>query len=110
MSIAETHLRRLVAEWPIRIERLLGRVERGEQEIGARPVGFEPVLASLNAMVSPLGPSILASACVLGTAVLLLSFGSESWAREVVQVLLGLLAVLGLGGMLTVSLCRTRRG
>ncbi len=63
-------------------------------------------------MVDQLGFSILASAIVLGIAVLLLWFGSEGWARQVVQVLLGpgLVAVVALGGMLAVSLWRARRG
>ncbi len=63
-------------------------------------------------MVDRLGLSILASAFVLGIAVLLPSFGSVGSAREVVQVLLGLglLAVVALGGMLAISPWRAGRG
>jgi ubiquinone biosynthesis protein len=97
---------------PIRIERLLGRLERGEQELGWRPVEFEPVLGELNAMANRVALSVLAAAFVVGVAVLLLSLGPEGRASVIVQALLGLglLAVLAIGVMLVVSLLRARRG
>ena len=96
---------------PVRFERLLGRIERGDLELGWRPVGVEPVLAALGAMVNRLAMSILAAAFVVGVAVLLLSYPTEGWARRAVQLLLalGLLAVLVLAGMLAASLWRSRR-
>ena len=96
---------------PTRLERILGQLERGETEIGWRPEGFGPVLGELNAMVNRLAISILASAFVVGTAVLLLAYRPAGWDAWLARALLalGLIAVVALGVGLAINLWQARR-
>jgi ubiquinone biosynthesis protein len=89
----------LAADLPLRLERLLGRLERGEIEIGWRPEGIDPVTRALDVMVDRLALTILASAFVICASVLLLSTQAAGWDIWIARGLLGfgLLTIGALG-------------
>ena len=90
---------RLGADLPLRLERILGRLERGEIEIGWRPEGVEPIVRAADAMVNRLSLAVLAAAFVIGASVFLASYRPVGLDLWLVRALLGfgLLTIGALG-------------
>jgi ubiquinone biosynthesis protein len=61
-------------ELPQHLRRLLEDLERGDLEIGMHPTAFEPLLSRLERLVNRLVLGIIASAFIIGLAVLTLAY------------------------------------
>ena len=100
----------LGTELPQHLRRLSTQLERGALEVGVRPAGVEPVLRRIEGLVNRLVLGMLASAFIIGLAVLLAVYrlaGWERWAGAFFTI--GLVAALSLGGSLAWSILRSRR-
>ncbi|MBI3972987.1 MAG: AarF/ABC1/UbiB kinase family protein, partial [Chloroflexi bacterium] len=70
---------RLGAALPAHLRRLLGDLERGGLEVGMRPAHFEPLLQRLERLVNRLVVGMLASAFIVGLAVLMALYHPPGW-------------------------------
>ena len=94
---------------PLRLRRLLGELERGGLEVGMRPIGFEPLLSSLERLVNRLVLGILAGAFVVGLSVVMLVYHPAGWEQLMGGFFFfGFLAAALLGAYLTWTIVRSR--
>jgi ubiquinone biosynthesis protein len=103
-------LARLGVEIPQQLRQLLGELERGGLEFGLRPESFEPLLRRLESLANRIVLGILASAFIIGLAVLLSVYhppGWEHWAGAMFAV--GFFFATLLGIYLAGSLLRSKR-
>jgi ubiquinone biosynthesis protein len=101
---------RLAVELPQHLRRLLGELERGDLEVGMRPVGIEPLLRRFEQLTNRLILGILAAAFVNGLAVLMSVYhpaGWDQWAG--VAFAIGFVVAGGLGVYLAWSILRSGR-
>ena len=102
---------RLGTELPQQLRRLVAELERGNLEVGMRPVGVEPVVQRLERLANRIVLGMIASAFVVGLAVLMAVYhppGWEAWAGPAFAV--GLAAAGGLGVYLAWTILRSGRG
>jgi ubiquinone biosynthesis protein len=78
---ASLDLARLGAEMPQQWRRIMGALERGTLQVGARPEGFEPVLRRLEGLANRIVLGIIAAAFINGLAVLVSVYRPPGWER-----------------------------
>jgi ubiquinone biosynthesis protein len=66
-------------ELPRRIDRLLGEIERGNLRVWTRVEDIEPVIKRLEHMVERANATILAAACIVGLAIVMLVYHPQGW-------------------------------
>jgi ubiquinone biosynthesis protein len=66
-------------ELPRRIDRLLGEIERGNLRVWTRVEDIEPFIKRLEHMVERLNVTMLAAACIVGLAIVMLSYHPQGW-------------------------------
>lgn len=101
---------RLGLELPTQLRQIVADVERGGLQVGVRPEGFEPILQRVERLTNRLVLGMLASAFIVGLAVLLAVFhppGIERWVG--VLFAFGFAVALTLGAVLAWRILRTGR-
>lgn len=97
-------------ELPAQVRRLLGDLERGALEVGIRAVDVEPVIQRLEGLTNRLILGMLASAFIVGLAVLMSVYHPPGWERWAgVAFTIGFLIVVTLGLYLAWTIIRWRR-
>jgi ubiquinone biosynthesis protein len=71
----------LSIDLPRRIDRALGEIERGNLRIWTRVEDIEPVLKRVEHMFARSNATILAAACIVGLAIVLLYYHPQGWQR-----------------------------
>lgn len=71
----------LSIELPRRIDRLLGELERGNLRVWTRVEDIEPHLRRFEHLVARSNATILAAACIVGLAIVLLIYRPQGWER-----------------------------
>ncbi|HEU4586074.1 MAG TPA: AarF/UbiB family protein, partial [Gemmatimonadaceae bacterium] len=66
-------------ELPRRVDHLLGEVERGDLRVWTRVEDIDPILQRIEHMVARSNATILAAACIVGLAVVMLYYRPEGW-------------------------------
>ena len=66
-------------ELPRRVDHLLGEVERGDLRVWTRVEDIDPILKRVEHMVARSNATILAAACIVGLAVVMLYYRPEGW-------------------------------
>jgi ubiquinone biosynthesis protein len=66
-------------ELPRRIDRLLGEIERGNLRVWTRVEDIEPVMKRLEHMVERANATILAAACIVSLAIVMLVYHPQGW-------------------------------
>lgn len=66
---------------PRRIDRVLGEIERGNLRVWTRVEDIEPLMKRLGHMVARSNATILAAACIVGLAVIMLYYHPQGWQR-----------------------------
>lgn len=102
----------LSVELPQQLRRIIGYLERGELEIGMHPTAFDSLLNRLERLVNRMVLGIIASAFIIGLAVLTLAYfvhpiGGLTWVGAL--FIIGFVIVSVLGVFLAWSILRTRR-
>jgi ubiquinone biosynthesis protein len=69
----------LAIELPRRIDRLLGEIERGNLRVWTRLEDIEPVIKRLEHMVTRANATLLAAACIVGLAIVMLIYHPQGW-------------------------------
>lgn len=85
-------------ELPQRIERLLSEIERGNLRVWTRVEDIEPAIKRLEHMVERVNSTILAAACIVGLAVVMLSYHPHGW-----QAWIGVVFWIAVAGVVTGS-------
>jgi ubiquinone biosynthesis protein len=100
----------LTSSFPLRAQRLLGRLERGDLGLSVRPEGTDVLMRDLNRMVNRLSISILAAAFIVGLG-LVLQIVENSHASFLILAIFatGLFAAGTLGLWLLLSMYRSSR-
>ncbi len=86
----------LSIELPRRIDRVLGEIERGNLRVWTRLEDIEPLTKRLERMVERSNASILAAACIIGLAIVMLFYrphGWEAWIGLVFWVAIGTVVI-----------------
>lgn len=107
---AGTDIAWLGAEVPQQMRRLVSEIERSGFEIGMKPQSFEPLITRLERLANRIVLGILASAFIVGLAVLLSVYrpsGSQTWAGVMFGV--GFFFAVMLGLFLAWSILRSGR-
>lgn len=97
-------------EVPQQLRRMIGEMERRGFEVGMKPHTLDPVLDRLERLVNRVVLGILASAFIIGLAILLSVYrpsGSEKWVG--VMFAIGFLFAILLGIYLAWSIFKSRR-
>ncbi len=99
-------------ELPQQLRRIMGYLERGDLEIGMHPTAFEPLLNRLEHLINRLVLGIIASAFIIGLAILTLAYfvhpiSGLTWVGAL--FIAGFVIVSVLGVFLAWSILRTRR-
>ena len=68
-------------ELPRRMDRLLGEVERGNLRVWTRVEDIEPHMKRLEHLVARSNATILAAACIVGLAIVMLYYHPQGWQR-----------------------------
>lgn len=98
-------------ELPRRLRRLLRELEQGELRIGMRPEGFEPLVGRFERLTNRLVLGMLASAFIIGLAVLMAAFHPPGTERLVGPAFgLGFALAALLGAYLAWTILRSGRG
>lgn len=71
----------LLIELPRKIDRVLGEVERGNLRIWTRIEDVEPLMKRLEHLVARSNATILAAACIVGLAVVMLFYHPQGWQK-----------------------------
>ncbi len=101
----------LGVELPRQLRRLVRELERGELQFGMRPEGFEPLMGRLERLANRLVLGMLASAFIVGLAVLMAAFHPPGTERLVGPAFgLGFVAAALLGAYLAWTILRSGRG
>lgn len=109
MEAATMDAAQLGLEVPGQLRRILGDLERGTLEIGARPDGLEPALDRLERLANRIVLSLIASAFIIGLAVLMAvihPFGMERWMG--IMFVLGFLIATALGTYIIRDILRSK--
>lgn len=109
MEAATMDAAQLGLEVPGQLRRILGDLERGTLEIGTRPGGLEPALDRLERLANRIVLSLIASAFIIGLAVLMAvihPFGVERWIG--IMFVLGFLIATALGTYLIRDILRSK--
>lgn len=69
----------LTIELPQRINRVLGEIERGNLRVWTRVEDIEPLTKRLERIVERSNASILAAACIVGLAIVMLFYRPQGW-------------------------------
>jgi ubiquinone biosynthesis protein len=69
----------LSIELPRRIDSVLGEIERGNLRVWTRIDDIEPIVKRLERVVERSNASILASACIVGLAIVMLFYRPQGW-------------------------------
>jgi ubiquinone biosynthesis protein len=72
----------LSIELPSRIDRVLGEIERGNLRVWTRIEDIEPLMKRLEYLITRVNATMLAAACIVGLALVLLFYhpqGSQRW-------------------------------
>jgi ubiquinone biosynthesis protein len=69
----------LAIELPQRINRVLGEIERGNLRVWTRVEDIEPLMKRLERLVYRSNATILAAACIVGLAVVMLFYHPQGW-------------------------------
>jgi ubiquinone biosynthesis protein len=69
----------LSIELPRRIDSVLGEIERGNLRVWTRIEDIEPIIQRLERVVERSNASILASACIVGLAIVMLFYRPQGW-------------------------------
>lgn len=101
---------RLGLTLPRRVDHLLGALERGDLEIGMRPMGFDAIVGRFERLANRIVLGVIAAAFINGLAMLMSIYhppGWEAWAP--VAFLVGFVFAAGLGVYLAWSILRSGR-
>ncbi len=71
----------LSIELPRRIDRVLGEIERGNLRVWTRVEDADPLVKRLEHMVERANATILAAACIVGLAILLVIYHPDGWRQ-----------------------------
>lgn len=100
----------LGVELPRQVRRLLRELERGGLQIGMRPEGFEPLIGRFERLANRLVLGMLASAFIVGLAVLMAAFHPPGTERLVGPAFgLGFVLAALLGAYLAWTILRSGR-
>ena len=69
----------LTIELPQRINRVLGEIERGNLRVWTRVEDLEPLIKRLEHVVARSNATILAAACIVGLAIVMLFYRPQGW-------------------------------
>lgn len=69
----------LAIELPRRIDRVLGEIERGNLRVWTRVEDVEPLLKRVEHLVARSNATILAAACIVGLAIVMLFYRPQGW-------------------------------
>jgi ubiquinone biosynthesis protein len=99
-------------ELPQQLRRIMGDLERGDLEIGMHPTAFEPLLNRIERLVNRLVLGVIASAFIVGLAILTLAsfvrpINGLTWVGAL--LITGFVIVSALGVFLAWSILHTRR-
>jgi ubiquinone biosynthesis protein len=71
----------LSIELPRRIDRVLGEIERGNLRVWTRVEDVEPLMKRVEHLVARANATILAAACIVGLAIVMLFYRPHGWDR-----------------------------
>jgi ubiquinone biosynthesis protein len=66
-------------ELPRRVDRLLGEIERGNLRVWTRVEDLDPILRRVEHLVARSNATILAAACIVGLAIVMLFYRPQGW-------------------------------
>jgi predicted unusual protein kinase regulating ubiquinone biosynthesis (AarF/ABC1/UbiB family) len=69
----------LSIELPRRIDRVLGEIERGNLRVWTRVEDVEPLMKRVEHLVARSNATILAAACIVGLAIVMLFYRPHGW-------------------------------
>jgi ubiquinone biosynthesis protein len=69
----------LSIELPRRIDRVLGELERGNLRVSTRVEDIDPILKRVEHLVARSNATILAAACIIGLAIVMLFYRPHGW-------------------------------
>lgn len=107
---ASLDVARLGVEIPQQLRHILNEIERGGFEVGMKPGTFEPIISRLERLANRIVLGVIASAFIVGLAILLSVFrpsGWERWAGTMFAV--GFFFAVLLGAYLAWSILRSGR-
>lgn len=78
---ASLDVARLGVEIPQQLRHILNEIDRGGFEVGMKPGSFEPLIARLERLTNRLVLGVIASAFIVGLAILLSVFRPPGWER-----------------------------
>ena len=85
----------LSIELPRRIERVLGEIERGNLRVWTRVEDADPLVKRMEHMVERANATMLASACIVGLAIVLQIYHPQGWQQWIgVVVWIALIAAV----------------
>jgi ubiquinone biosynthesis protein len=111
LSRAGLDAARLGVELPEQARRILGDLERGNFEVGVRPMGFEPLMQRAEQLINRLVLGMIAAAFIVGLAFLMSvyhPFGGKAWMGPFFAI--GFVIAAMLGVYLAWSILRSGRG
>ncbi|HET9392863.1 MAG TPA: AarF/UbiB family protein [Candidatus Rubrimentiphilum sp.] len=92
----------LSIELPRRVDRVLSEVERGNLRVWARMEDFEPALARFERAIETTNATMLASACIVGLAIVMLVYHPQGWGRWIGYAFWSVVAIAFLFSLRTV--------
>jgi predicted unusual protein kinase regulating ubiquinone biosynthesis (AarF/ABC1/UbiB family) len=92
----------LSIELPRRVDRVLSEVERGNLRVWARMEDFEPALARFERAIETTNATMLASACIVGLAIVMLIYHPQGWGRWIGYAFWSVVAIAFLFSLRTV--------
>jgi ubiquinone biosynthesis protein len=99
----------LSIELPRRADRVLADVERGNLRVWARIEELEPALQRMERMVERINLTLIAAACIVGLAVLLIYYHPDGW-RGVAGVVFWIAVVIAIATVLRTAIQTFRKG
>ncbi|MBS1789264.1 MAG: phosphotransferase [Acidobacteria bacterium] len=78
---ASLDVARLGVEIPQQLRHILNEIDRGGFEVGMKPGSFEPLIARLERLTNRMVLGVIASAFIVGLAILLSVFRPPGWER-----------------------------
>jgi ubiquinone biosynthesis protein len=69
----------LSVELPRRLDRVLGEIERGNLRVWTRVEDIEPLMKRVERLVERANATILAAACIVGLAIVMLFYHPQGW-------------------------------